>query len=335
VKEWQYVNELLFKKMQKMIVGVLRVLPCVVLGLALSGQALAWNDRGHMTVAYVAYKQLTPPTRDRVNALLKLNPKYGDWSAKVDKETPGASADDKNLMIFMIAATWADGIKRDSTYTQDGSQGGNRPDGSADPGRNTGYDDLLMHKYWHFIDTPFTADGTPLPPIPTPNAQERIALFRTVLASGSADPLKSYDLTWLLHLVGDVHQPLHASTRVSSSDPQGDAGGNLVKLGCKSCELHKFWDDLLGRSNNLNTVVRAARKLPMAEAALAAKSDEKGWIAESFMEARQTVYAAPIAAGDGPFTLPAVYRRNAAKLAKQRVALAGARLANLLNTELK
>jgi hypothetical protein len=182
----------------------LKVLLCAALGLAFSGPALAWNDRGHMTVAYIAYKQLTPTTRDRVNALLKLNPKYSDWSATVDKQVPGASAD--------------------------GSQNGNRPDGSPDPGKNTGYDDLLMHKYWHFIDTPFTTDGTALPPIPKPNAQERIALFRTVLASTSADPLKSYDLTWLLHLVGDVHQPLHASTRVGSTDRNGDSGGNLVKL---------------------------------------------------------------------------------------------------------
>jgi hypothetical protein len=35
------------------IAKVLRVLACVMLGLGLSGQALAWNDRGHMTVAYV------------------------------------------------------------------------------------------------------------------------------------------------------------------------------------------------------------------------------------------------------------------------------------------
>ena len=298
-------------------------------------QAFGWNDRGHMTVAYIAYKQLTPTTRDRVNALLKLNPKYGDWAATVDQQVPAASADDKNLMIFMIAATWADQIKRDSTYTKDGSQGGNRPDGSPDPGKNTGYDDLLMHKYWHFIDTPFTKDGTALPAIPTPNAQERIALFRTVLGSTSADGLKSYDMTWLLHLVGDVHQPLHASTRVSSTDPEGDAGGNLVKLDCSKCELHAFWDDLPGTQSNLLTVVKAARKLPKAQAALAAKSDEKDWIAESFTEAQQTVYAPPIGPGDGPFTLTPQYKKNAGKLAKQRVALAGARLANLLNTELK
>jgi hypothetical protein len=306
-----------------------------VLALAmLTGPAYGWNDCGHMSVAYVAYKQLKPATRDRVNVLLKLNPKYGEWVATVNKGAPGASDDDKNLMIFMIAATWADQIKKDPTYIKDGSQGGNRPDGSPDPGKNTGYDDLLMHKYWHFIDTPFTTDGTALPAIPTPNAQERIALFRQVLASGSDDGLKSYDLTWLLHLVGDVHQPLHASTRVSKTDPEGDAGGNLVKLDCAKCELHFFWDDLLATDNNLNAVMEIAKKLPKANGAWT-KSDEKVWIAESFQAARHTVYAAPIGAGNGPFTLTPKYKKNATKLAKQRVALAGARLANLLNTELK
>jgi len=289
-----------------------------------------------MSVAYVAYKQLKPATRDRVNVLLKLNPKYNDWAATVSQQVPNASADDKDLMIFMIAATWADQIKRDSTYTKDGGQNGNRPDGSPDPGKNTGYDDLLMHKYWHFIDTPFTTDGTTLPAIPTPNAQERIALFRGVLASTTAaDALKSYDLTWLLHLVGDIHQPLHAATRVSSTDPDGDAGGNLVKLDCAKCQLHGFWDDLLGKQNNVTAVREAARKLPKPNAELAAKSDQKDWIAESLQEAQQTVYSAPIATGDGPFTLTTQYKKNAGKLAKQRVALAGTRLANLLNTELK
>jgi len=310
----------------------------VVLGLVLvlGEQAFGWNEHGHMSVAYVAYRQLTPATRDRVNVLLKLNPKYDDWAATVSQQVPNASADDKDLMIFMIAATWADQIKRDSTYTKDGGQNGNRPEGSPDPGKNTGYDDLLMHKYWHFIDTPFTTDGTTLPAIPTPNAQERIALFRGVLASTTAaDALKSYDLTWLLHLVGDIHQPLHAATRVSSTDPDGDAGGNLVKLDCAKCQLHGFWDDLLGKQNNVTAVREAARKLPKPNAELAAKSDQKDWIAESLQEAQQTVYSAPIATGDGPFTLTTQYKKNAGKLAKQRVALAGTRLANLLNTELK
>jgi S1/P1 Nuclease. len=308
----------------------------VLLAIAADLQpASAWNDRGHMSVGYIAYRGLRLATRDRVNALLKLNPKYNAWAAKVDLQMPNAMPDDKNLMIFMLATTWADEIKRDRGYKQDGTQGGNRPEGSPDPSRNTGYDDLLMHKYWHFIDTPFSTDATPLPPIPTPNAQERIALLRSVLASSSPDELKSYDLVWLLHIVGDIHQPLHASTRVSQSDPDGDAGGNLVKLDCAKCELHFFWDDLLGAQNDLKTVVKGARKLPKAPASLVAKMDEKDWVAEGFQQAQQTVYAPPVGPGNGPYALTIEYKKTAGKLAKQRVALAGARLAKLLNDELK
>jgi hypothetical protein len=171
----------------------------------MAASGYAWDNEGHMIVAYVAYKKLTPTARERANALLKLNPKYNDWLATLPA---GTSSADKDMMIFMIAATWADQIKKDATYTMDGSDNGNRPDGSPDPTRNTGYDDKLMHKYWHFVDKPFAADATPLPAIPTPNAQDRIALFRGVLASDASDPLKSYDLSWLLHLVGDIHQPL-------------------------------------------------------------------------------------------------------------------------------
>src|SRR5215475_12359093 len=78
-----------------------------------ASQSRAWNDRGHMTVAYIAYKQLNPTARDRVDALLKLNPKYADWEITIQKQVPNASQEDKNLMIFMIASTWPDQIKRD------------------------------------------------------------------------------------------------------------------------------------------------------------------------------------------------------------------------------
>jgi len=306
-----------------------------VIAAGTAKQALAWNDRGHMTVAYIAYKKLKAAKRDRVDALLKLNPKYSEWESTINQQIPNATQKDKNLLIFMIAATWADQIKRDKAYTSDGSDRGNRPDGSPGPTRNTGYDDMLMHKYWHFIDTPFSTDGTGLPAIPVPNIQDRIALFRHVLASDSVDSLKSYDLSWLLHLVGDVHQPLHCSTRVSSADPLGDAGGNLVKLDCAKCELHFFWDDLLGTNSELKTVKNAARELPKANSALAKKMDENDWVAEGFEAAKHQVYAPPVEAGDGPFTITEAYKEAAKRLAKERVALAGARLANLLNKELK
>src|SRR5262249_16737945 len=153
--------------------------------------------------------------------------------------------------------------------------------------------------------------------------------------SSSPDELKSYDLVWLLHLIGDIHQPLHAATRVSGSDPQGDAGGNFVKLDCAKCELHFFWDDLLGTKSDLPIVMKAAARLQKAKPALVARSDEKEWIAESFQEAQRMVYAPPVGPGDGPFTLSPQYKKRARTLARQRVALAGTRLANLLNSELQ
>jgi hypothetical protein len=63
--------------------------------------------------------------------------------------------------------------------------------------------------------------------------------------------------------------------------------------------------------------------------------DEKEWVAEGFQAAQQVVYAPPVGPGDGPYTLSLEYKKKAGKLAKQRVALAGARLAKLLNDELK
>src|SRR5262249_31180059 len=158
----------------------------LVLVPAMVVPASAWDSFGHMLVAYVAYQQLTAQAQGRVNALVRLNPKYDEWVGWLPRN---ASAADKARMVFMIAATWSDQIKSDASYTSDGSHNGDRPDGSPDPSANRGYDDKLMHKYWHFVDVPFSRDGTALPTIPTPNAQERIALFRGTLNSNAPDQL--------------------------------------------------------------------------------------------------------------------------------------------------
>src|SRR5262245_29872651 len=210
-----------------------RWLITIVLAVALlvPQYALTWNGRGHMMVAAVAYQKLNQATKDRVDALLLLNPDRDNW---LDLIPATISAPKRKMMIFMIAATWADRIKKDPDYHTDGTHKGNRPPNDPTAGQNIGYDDLARHKYWHFIDLPFSDDNTELPLVPTPNAQTQIALFRAVLASASgnssSEKLKSYDLSWLLHLVGDLHQPLHATTRVGDTQPDGDDGGNAVKL---------------------------------------------------------------------------------------------------------
>jgi hypothetical protein len=58
-------------------------------------------------------------------------------------------------------------------------------------------------------------------------------------------------------------------------------------------------------------------------------------VTESFEDAKSAVYVTPVGGGSGPFPITAAYTDAARTLAQQRVALAGARLAHLLNTELK
>lgn len=296
----------------------------LLLGIGLPTSSTAWNNQGHMTVAGLAWKQISSDTlRARATELLKLNPDYSKWQAKIPK---GTATNDIPQMIFMIAATWPDEIKSEPGYKND----------KTPSAANVGYSDKNQHRYWHFVDTPFTQDGTKLPPLPSPNAATQIATFRAAIKSSEPDALKSYDLVWLLHLVGDVHQPLHAATRVSKADPKGDAGGNNVKCGspCPS-ELHGYWDDLLGTSDDPGTVLAAASALPVADSAEAKIDDETKWVAESFQLAKDDAYMPPIDKGDGPFTLTPAYETKAKSVAQARVTLAGARLAALINTNLK
>jgi hypothetical protein len=315
--------------------------PLIAAALFVTGLATtsyAWDGFGHMAVAYLAYQQLTSTTRASANALLKLNPDYNTWVSEVP---PGTSAADQDAVVFMFASRWPDDIKGESGYHEDGPDphGEIPPPGATPDGQNVGYTDFARHRYWHFVDNPFTQDGSTLPAIPSPNAQTQIAVFRTTLASPtSSDDLKSYDLAWLLHLVGDVHQPLHCATRVSNSpnDKNGDRGGNNVQLQSSGAsELHMFWDDVMGPNAPPPAhVITFASGLAPPDPTLAAVSDETVWIAESVQNAQNDVYVSPIGPGDGPFTLTVAYKSNAKSVAEQRVALAGARLAALLNTAL-
>jgi S1/P1 Nuclease len=317
----------------------LRTYLCAVLFALLPVSLMAWGPIGHMAVAAAAYQQLTPATKARIRDLLKLNPEYANWESKIPA---GTSAEDHDRIIFMIAATWADDIKGDSKYSDDGPDP-NTPDG-ATSSLNIGYTDLFRHRYWHFVDMPFSPDHTTLPAIPTPNAQTQIVAFRAVLSSTQPDALKSYDLVWLLHLIGDVHQPLHATTRVTAGDPTGDAGGNKVS-GDASSNLHSYWDDLPGFdcsfcSSRVHCAERAevltkSLKTPTIKAAHS--TDTAVWIEESFAAAKVDVYRAPVASGDGPYTIVpmSLYETAAYRLAQKRIALAGLRLADVLNHELK
>jgi len=304
----------------------------LVLCITAASPAFAWGNFGHMEVAALAWDQMTPQARSKAAELLKLNPDYSKW-------TDGVAAPDQDRIAFVTAATWPDSIKREGGYSPAG--GDVAPPGPA-AGRNIGYSDKLMHKYWHFVDVPFSPDGTSPKQPRAPNAQTMIGVMRAALSdAGTSDDIRSYDLIWLEHLVGDVHQPLHATSRFTHENPKGDAGGNDVQIhcdtGCKATELHAFWDGIPGPSSaKPSDAIAAAAQLEKPDAEKAEITDEAVWVQESFETAKASVYKAPpIGEGPGPFTLTPAYKSNAEKVAKERMALAGARLANLLNAALK
>lgn len=283
-----------------------------------------------MAVAYIAYGQLKPKVKKRISALLKLNPNYSKWQGMLPKDVSSAESD---MYLFMMAATWPDEIKALGS----GFHGNDVPPKDfAQATANTGYSDKDMHKYWHFVDEPYVAGSLHAPAVPQANAQVEIAILREALKSKTPDAVKSFDLVWLEHLVGDLHQPLHCVTHVTASLPNGDAGGNSVDI-TPGDNLHSFWDDVPGSGDTGDFVKAAtyAKSLTAAHASDAAVVSEATWVKQCNALAQSAVYVEPIGEGAGPFTITPEYKSSAAAVARGQIALAGARLAKLLNDNLK
>src|SRR5258707_10011420 len=72
-------------------------------------------------------------------------------------------------------------------------------------------------------------------------------------------------LTWLFHLVGDLHQPLHTIQLFSREYPHGDRGGNevCIRLAPERAplDLHRLWDGLLTSTNNIGRLSKIAAEL--------------------------------------------------------------------------
>jgi len=151
-------------------------------------------------------------------------------------------------------------------------------------------------------------------------------------------------LKWIVHLLGDIHQPLHAADNA-------DQGGNLVPVALEGVHtrgresLHRAWDNDLVQ---LALHARRGQQPPRDIAALAAEAAnlerEVGrgtpdtWTRESNNLARNLAYRYPGFACNrtppGIVVLDAAYLQEAELVVRERLLLAGARLATLLNQTL-
>jgi hypothetical protein len=305
-----------------------------------TSDAVGWNALGHKVVAEIAWRQLSPEQRKSVVEILRRHPRFDrDFAGKMEDNALTGDKSIEDHWIFLQAATWPDIIRKDKEH--------DRPE-------------------WHYIDLPTfldesdrTAFAGKLPvnistefPTNIPrehyNIVQAIELCRESLGGKAGPEVKAQAYCWLMHLVGDIHQPLHCTALFSKSHfPKGDRGGNEIKLK-KGKNLHSLWDNLLGRASYIRNVDGAALELSNKKhygdvwnsatkemsPALWAKDGrdlcEKAVYSDAILSAVRSTTVGPDVE---PIELPEEYYTKAGEVARKQVITAGLRLGEFLKGE--
>lgn len=295
--------------------------------LALAAPAWAWHPVGHRIIAAMAYGLLPKKTRARVDALIKQHPDYG-------KFTDGVRGDAKYTArwAFIHAAAWADDIKGDDRFYDDTRRDAT-PTKALAP-----FPDTKRHTNWHFVNLYFSPDGAPLPRTPEPNA--KIELPKMI--AGLQGELGWYNLVWLLHVEGDVHQPMHDVSRITkhlldrAGKPTSDLGGNLLMVDGYT-NLHAVWDDLLGVTRDPSYIDwMAARLMKEYTGPPWLNLEPSVWIDEGFSLAKEKAYTMPADVGtrENQFRRTPAYEAASLQVAHRQAAVAAYRLAAVLTANL-
>lgn len=190
----------------------------------------AWNDAGHRLIAYIAFELSSPEVRSAVGDALAEHERYErDFRDKMPSGIRTVSAETRARWAFGQAAVWPD-IARDFT---------------GDLKRR------LHHPTWHYISLPvfltpedeevLEEDDLPVNlsltwksgmHLRSLNAIQALARIQDALSKTStSDEDRAIHLAWLFHLVGDLHQPLHAAALFSAAELEaGDQGGNRIHV---------------------------------------------------------------------------------------------------------
>lgn len=298
----------------------------LTLTLTLPTAALAWGDLGHQVVAEIALHHLTPTARSRVVQLL------------------ASDSDTLTAHDMVSSAVWADRF-RDSP--------------------NNGPKVNYHHTHeWHFVDLDRTHPSLPLAcnghtPLPAGTAAsegpahdcvvDKVEQFAAELHAspasagvgmGAGTDAKALNeervaLKFLIHLVGDLHQPLHAID-------DHDRGGNEKRvraMGLRANSLHHYWDttlvEQLGSDPKAIAQMLDARITP-AQLKTWQQGTPRQWARESYEAARAYGYdALPTPDERGRYTLSAQYVNQGVQVVARQLEAAGVRLALLLNESLK
>ena len=164
---------------------------------------------------------------------------------------------------------------------------------------------------------------------------DKVEEFERELADPSTlQPERILALVYLLHFIGDLHQPLHSSDN-------HDRGGNCVHIslgGARTTNLHSYWDTTVVQAlgSDPQTVADQLRtEITPAQTAEWEKGDPRSWAQEAYRVGRSVAYTVGSQPGcgmdAGPLPLPAGYAEKADAAAKVQLERAGVRLAAELN----
>jgi hypothetical protein len=291
---------------------------------AFARPVFAWNFSGHWIVAAIAYEQLTPKARANADRLIRMHP---DYTNIFTKEAPADPAE-RARFAFIRAASWPDEIRSDPRFYDETKAGAVATPALA------GFPDTKRHSTWHYYDIPYSQDGSPVELQKPPHLLSELP--RLIDEVGSNDlPQAAYDLPWVLHLVGEAHEPLHATSRFLKSQPKGDAGGNFAFVP-PGRTLHSLWDDAAAERDMPYAMVLSRSKELMTKKPADMSRKPGKWLDESFALVKSDVYTFGTETGtrEHPVTLPPGYEENAKRVAQQRITQAGYRLAAILNAKL-
>lgn len=300
---------------------------CLTLLFTLNTELLAWNGMGHLVIARIAEHQLA---KEDMNVLNKVYSVLGSLK-KFFSET-----DNSMLEAAMVSDTLNfefSGFLAYYHYTDVPSVY-----------KNDNVNEFKFDKFQYDLKYAYNSTVKIIKNSLDPERQKT-----AVVKNGLMDSLM---LRYLLHLVGDSHQPLHATSLFSStlnngSFKHGDFGGNSIKIydvfNKNITNLHSLWDAGVG-------VLDDIREMPISEqnranvelfslaieeeypeaffGELVNTSDIETWTAESHDFANDFVYSD---IDVFPIVTPH-YITAGQKVCKKRLALAGYRLANVLKS---
>lgn len=188
---------------------------------------------------------------------------------------------------------------------------------------------------WHYVDIPIDKPHLDMArDCPKGDCViAKIEDFQKVLKDPATPPVQQREaLMFLVHFVGDMHQPLHCSDN-------NDQGGNKVqvKFGDRPGNLHGLWDSgLLGKMGKEDDLFAAYSKDSQRHAKKWDKGAVEGWAEDNHKVAQRITYGKlPKKPAGTPEPIDAAYEKKADPVIKIQIEKAGARLARVLNEALQ